>query len=113
MKKTQKKNTQRYNAGGNIKGKDEAHLRYLVEEILKVCKDGKSARFYAQVAAALPDGVIFQFLSEIRQDDTIDNRGAVFTTKVKRYLESRGSRGGSLTRQGQRREETEWPIANL
>ena len=83
-----------------MKGKDAAHLRYLVEEILKVCRDGKSARFYGQVAAALPDGVIFQFLSEIRQDETIDNRGAVFTTKVKRYLESRASKGGALARQG-------------
>ena len=87
-----------------MKGKDEAHLRYLVEEILKVCRDGKSARFYGQVAAALPDGVIFQFLSEIRQDETIDNRGAVFTAKVKRYLERRGSTGGSLAKQGERRE---------
>ena len=104
MKKIQKKNTQRYNAGGKMKGKDEAHLRYLVEEILKVCKDGKSARYYGQVAAALPDGVIFQFLSEIRQDETIDNRGAVFTAKVKRYLERRGSPRGSLARQGERRE---------
>ena len=105
MKKIQKKNTQRYNAGGKMKGKDEAHLRYLVEEILKVCRDGKSARFYGQVAAALPDGVIFQFLSEIRQDETIDNRGAVFTAKVKRFLENRASRGGSFAMHGQRRED--------
>ena len=34
----------------------------------------------------MPDEVIFQFLSEIRQDETIRNRGAVFTTKVKAYL---------------------------
>ena len=87
-----------------MEGKDEAHLRYLVEEILKVCQDGKSARFYRHVAAALPDGVIFQFLSEIRQDETIDNRGAVFTTKVKRHLERRAVQGASLAKQGARRE---------
>ena len=95
MKKTQKKNTQRYNAGGKTKGKAEAHLTYLVEEILKVCSDVKSARFYGQVAVALPDEVIFRFLSEIRQDETIRNRGAVFTTKVKRYLERGGKMEGS------------------
>ena len=86
MKNTQSKNTQRYNAGGRTKRKDEAHLRYLVEEILKVCRDLRSERFYGQLAARLPDGVIFQFLSEIRQDETIRNRGAVFTAKVKRYV---------------------------
>ena len=83
------KNTQRYNAGITTKGKDEAHVRYLVEEILKVCGDLRSERFYRQLATRLPDEVIFQFLSEIRQDETIRNRGAVFTAKVKRYLQSR------------------------
>ena len=90
MTNTQSKNTQRYNASGKTKGKEKAHLEYLVEEILKVCGDAKSARFYRKVAGALPDDVIFRFLSEIRQDETISNRGAVFTTKVKRYLERRG-----------------------
>ena len=94
MKKTQKNNTQRYNAGGITKGKNEAHLRYLVGEILKVCGDAKSERFYSKVAVTLPDEVIFQFLSEIRQDETIRNRGAVFTTKAKRYLRVRGKAKG-------------------
>ena len=68
-------------------------VRYLVEEILKVCGDRRSARFYGQVATALPDEAIFRFLSEIRQDETIKNRGAVFTTKAKDYLDRHSKNG--------------------
>jgi hypothetical protein len=67
--------------------KDPAHTQYLVERILGVCRDARSIRFYSQVARALPDDVIFRFLSEIRDDKTITNRGAVFTAKVKQYLD--------------------------
>ena len=66
--------------------KDPARIQYLVEKILEVCRDMKSARFYSQVARALPDEVIFRFLSEIKADNTIRNRAAVFTTKVNQYL---------------------------
>ena len=65
--------------------KDPAHIQYLVERILDVCRDTKSARFYGQVARALPDDVIFRFLSQIKADGTVKNRGAVFTSKVKQY----------------------------
>jgi hypothetical protein len=65
--------------------KDPAHIQYLVEKILEVCKDTRSARFYGKVVRALPDDMIFRFLSEIKQDDKIRNRGAVFTSKVKQY----------------------------
>ncbi|MBC7264776.1 MAG: hypothetical protein H5T64_10555 [Chloroflexi bacterium] len=87
MKKTQK---EEYSALTQMKmtgEKDPAHIRYLVEQILEVCRDTRSTRFYSQVARALPDEVIFRFLSEIKDDKTIENRGAVFTSKVKRYLE--------------------------
>ena len=67
--------------------KDPARIQYLVERILEVCRDPWSARFYSQVARALPDEVIFRFLSEIKDDKAITNRGAVFTAKVKHYLE--------------------------
>jgi hypothetical protein len=66
--------------------KDPARIQYLVERILDVCRDTKSARFYGQVARALPDDVIFRFLSEVKDDKSIKNRGAVFTTKVNQYL---------------------------
>jgi c-di-GMP-binding flagellar brake protein YcgR len=70
--------------------KDPAHLQYLVEKILEVCRDMKSSRFYSKVARILPDEVIFRFLSEIKEDRTITNRGAVFTAKVEGYLKHHG-----------------------
>ena len=66
--------------------KHPAHVAYLVEQILATCHDPQSTRFYTRVARMLPDEPIFRFLAEIRQDATIVNRGAVFTTKVKGYL---------------------------
>jgi len=72
--------------------KHPAHIAYLVKEILATCKDGHSTRFYAKVARILPDEAIFRFLSEVRQDRSIVNRGAVFTAKVKRYLQGHSTR---------------------
>ena len=62
-------------------------MQYLVERILEVCRDMRSTRFYSQVARAVPDDVIFRFLSEIKADKAIKNRGAVFTAKAKHYLD--------------------------
>ena len=66
--------------------KETEHIDYLVGEILRTCRDEQSRRFYTKVARLLPDEVIFRFLAEIRQDSSINNRGAVFTAKVKQYL---------------------------
>ena len=66
--------------------KEDEHIAYLVGEILKTCRDERSRWFYTKVARLLPDEVIFRFLAEIRQDASIANRGAVFTSKVKTYL---------------------------
>lgn len=66
--------------------KEAEHIEYLVEEILHICRDKQSRGFYTKVARSLPDEVIFRFLAEIRQDSSINNRGAVFTAKVKQYL---------------------------
>jgi predicted transcriptional regulator len=62
--------------------KDSAHVCYVVEEILKVCGDQKSRAFYTKLATLLPDTLIFRSLSEIVQDPTIRNRGAVLTSKL-------------------------------
>jgi hypothetical protein len=67
--------------------KEAEHIAYLVGEILRTCRDDQSRWFYTKVARLLPDEVIFRFLAEIRQDSSIANRGAVFTAKVKAYLE--------------------------
>jgi len=92
---TQGKKTQRYARMKNhfwkarhARGKHPAQVGYVVGEILATCKDERSQRFYATVARRLPDEAIFRFLSEIRQDPRIRNRGAVFVAKVKRYLET-------------------------
>ena len=72
--------------------KHPAQITYLVKEMLAICKDEHSTRFYTKVARILPDERIFRFLAEIRQDPSIRNRGAVFTAKVKRYLQEQGTR---------------------
>ena len=104
MKKTQKNNKQRYERGhisqfrrgvmNSTARKHPAHIRYLVVEILATCKDAQSSRFYSKVAQMLPEHMIFRYLAEIRQDPTIRNRGAVFATKVKRYLERHARQDG-------------------
>ena len=62
--------------------KDPEHVRYLVGEILDVCGDEKSRRFYTWLASRLPDDLIFRSLAEIRQDSAIRNKGAVLTAKL-------------------------------
>jgi len=66
--------------------KDPEHVRYLVDEILKVCGDERSRTFYARLASRLPDDLIFRSLAEIRQDSAIRNRGAVLVTKLRSAL---------------------------
>lgn len=63
--------------------KEPDHVRYLVDEMLKVCGDEHSRAFYSQLARRLPDHVIFRSLAEIRQDPAIRNRGAVLTAKLR------------------------------
>jgi len=75
--------------------KHPAQIAYLVKEMLAICKDEHSTRFYTKVARILPDERIFRFLAEIRQDPSIRNRGAVFTAKVKRYLQRHSRRGNT------------------
>jgi hypothetical protein len=78
-------NTEGVNALG-IERKDPDHVRYVAEEILKVCGDEKSRAYYARLAARLPDHLIFRVLSEIRQDPGIRNRGAVLVAKLRSVL---------------------------
>lgn len=76
------------NAGEEKGQKHPSHVAYVVGEILKVCRDQRSATFYRQIARRFDDSVIFRLLSEIRQDHSIRNRGAMFASKV-RALEHR------------------------
>lgn len=74
-----------------MRSKHPAQVAYLVDEIVATCRDARSRRYYAKVARALPDHILFEFLAEIRQDVTIRNRGAVFVAKVKRYTSTHPS----------------------
>jgi len=78
------------NAGFATVAKPRPHIQYLVDEILRVCKDPQSTHFYYLVAKHFADDLIFQWLSEIRHDPTITNRGAVFITKLKAWQNKHG-----------------------
>ena len=66
--------------------KEEGEVAYLTAQILSLCGDARSRPFYEKVSRCLTSDAIFHFLSEIRQDPQVRNRGAVFTAKVKAYL---------------------------
>jgi len=66
--------------------KAEGEVAYLTAQILGLCGDAGSRAFYEKASRYLPSDLIYRFLSEIRQDPRVRNRGAVFTTKVKTYL---------------------------
>jgi len=80
--------------------KDPEHVRYLVDEILKVCGDEHSRAYYTRLASRLPDHLIFRSLSEIRQDPAIRNRGAVLVAKLGSLVPPR-----RLPRDGERTKE--------
>ena len=65
-------------------GKPRAWVDYLVTEIEKVTGDTHSHRMFSIVAASLPDGVIFETLSQIKQGEGIRNAGAVFVAAAKK-----------------------------
>ena len=73
------------NADHDLGNKEATHIQYVVDEILKVCDDTASSSFYRQVASRVDDNVIFGWLAEIRQDPTIENRGAIFVSKLKAW----------------------------
>ena len=71
------------------KGKPRAWVDYLVTEIEKVTGDTHSHRMFSIVAASLPDGVIFETLSQIKQGEGIRNAGAVFVAAAKKWAAMR------------------------
>jgi hypothetical protein len=70
-------------------GKERGKIGYLVGEIEKATGDTHSRRMFEIIANGLPDTVIFQLLSEIRQGEGIRNRGAVFVAAAKRWAKRR------------------------
>ena len=72
-----------------MKRKPAGQIDYLVAEIEKVTGDTHSHAMFRTLAAALPDELIFQLLSEIKQGQEIRNKGAVFVAAAKKRLEGR------------------------
>jgi len=70
-------------------GKPSAWVGYLVEEIEKATGDTHSRRMFGMIAASLPDGVIFETLSQIKQGEGIRNPGAVFVAAAKKWAAKR------------------------
>ncbi len=72
--------------GGNSK------RGFVALEIFKRMEPGnlKAMGNYVKWVKVIPVDLMFQWASEIEQDSTIRNRGAVFNAKVKEYLEKKG-----------------------
>lgn len=75
-------------------GKDDDHIGLLVEDILEICQDEKSAGFYKKVARLLPDQDIYQAIAEVKEvrdlGEIKKNKGAIFTSIIKKYARERG-----------------------
>ena len=70
-------------------GKPGAWVDYLVDQIEKVTDDTHSRRMFRMIAASLPDGVIFEALSQIKHGEGIRNAGAVFVAAAKKWAAMR------------------------
>ncbi len=55
-----------------------------------------STTYYAAYKKGLPASLFYQFVSEIKQDETIKNRGAVFNSKLAGYLEQKANKEEAL-----------------
>jgi len=99
QRRTNRKSDKQQSAGrdNNVRkvfpslGKPRGKVDYLVWEIEKITRDTHSKRMFAIIADALPDGIIFQILSEIKEGEGIRNRGAVFVAAAKKWIGERKS----------------------
>jgi len=55
-----------------------------------------STTYYRAYKLGLPPALFYQFVSEIKQDESIKNRGAVFNSKLAGYLEQKANKEGAL-----------------
>ncbi len=76
---------------GKKRRKPPGQVDYLVAEIEKVTQDTHSHQMFRILAELLPDEVIFQLLSEIKQGEGIRNPGAIFVSAAKKRLQLRKS----------------------
>ena len=71
------------------KDKPREWVHYLVAQIEEVTGDTHSRTMFGIIAASLPDGVIFETLSQIKQGEGIRNAGAVFVSAAKKWAAMR------------------------
>lgn len=74
--------------------KEQYEIDALVEDILNVCQDRKSIKFYKKVAQLLPADTIYRALSEVKEvrdlGEIKKTKGALFTSLVKKYANDLG-----------------------
>ena len=73
--------------------KPDYEIEGMVAEIMDVCGDEKSRQFYRKVAHRINRQDIFTALSEVKEEHhrgAANNKGAVFTIKIKRKAKEQG-----------------------
>jgi hypothetical protein len=77
-----------------VNKKEDYEVDVLVEDILEVCQDEKSAEFYRKVAQLLPKSDIYRALSEVKEirdlGEVKKSKGAIFTSLIKKYAKQQG-----------------------
>lgn len=67
---------------------DKSKSKYLASEILNRIEPNNSNlyKMYLYFANTIPENLLYQWASEVEQDKTIKNRGAVFNSKANEWL---------------------------
>lgn len=80
-------------AGTNKNNKEPYRIDALVEDILAVCKDQQSLRFYKKVAFLMDESTIYRTISEVKEvihtGEIQRTPGALFTNLIKKYAKER------------------------
>jgi len=73
----------------------QAAARYAWENLEPSNLLAFSTTYYANYKKGLPSSFFYQFVSEIKQDETIKNRGAIFNSKASCFFEQRANKEGN------------------
>jgi len=88
------RDTNNVNVSKKILDKQKYQINGLVEQILEICQDEKSTRFYMKVASMMPDQTIYRALSEVTDTaltgEVKKSKGAIFTHLIKKYAQEEG-----------------------
>jgi hypothetical protein len=88
------RNTNNVNVSKKSLNKQRYQINGLVEQILDLCQDKKSTRFYTKVASIIPDQTIYRALSEVKDtaltSEVRKSKGAIFTYLIKKYAQEQG-----------------------